>query len=448
MPLTSILRSFSRSCARSLSQAARRAGLSAVVLLLPFAGLWAQRAPDTTTVGAEPLTGVRLGSNRAAVVAYFEQRGWRVVEDTMVSDGRRVGFTGRIDGRDAELYASFGSERAGGRLVNFLVNVPAHTPQELHATYAWAYRRMFASRCEPGLSSEYRAQLDSVLGGKPIFIRDVARASSASARQPMATTMAVSNIDWPEPIWLAREGTFGTALYAIANASSAVSPYQVTIWSSTLFAVADNATMCADTKRELERRYAERPLRKAAPGEKIIIDTLYVAVSTGVQGTVDTVRLEGATEDEQVKLHAIPRPRGSRIAYRFTADSGYHTPNNLTPVGKGSATGEIVLQGNQELAIVADPIFHLTPDNRALYELYRTQLTSKDPVGIYIAIECETERMMDAFPDRADRLIEEAYRLAVDEARDRKALTRIDEALDGYAFQGCAADRFRRPTKR
>ena len=414
---------------------------------LPFAAIRAQRAPDTATVGAEPLTGVRLGSNRPAVIAYLEKHGWRVVADTSVSDGRRIGLKGRLDGRDAELYAAFGAERNGGRLVNVLVNLPAATPQALHATYAWAYRQMFASRCEPGLATEYRAQLDSVLAGKLIFVRDVARTSSTT-RQPMATMMAVSNIDWPEPIWLAREGTFGTALYAIANTSGSVSPFQVTIWSSTLFALSDNATMCADTKKELERRYAERPLRKAAPGESIIIDTLYVAVSTGVRGTVDAVRVEGATEDQQVRLQAIPRPRGSRLAYRFTADSGYNTPNNLTPIGKGSATGEIVLQGNQELAIVADPILHLTPENRKLYDLYRAQLTSADPVGIFIDIECETERMMDAYPDRADRLIEEAHGLAIDGARDRKALTRIDDALDGYTFQGCAADRAHRPGKK
>jgi len=445
MPLNSLLRSFPRSCVRSLSSCATLGAIA--VAALPFAAIRAQRAPDTSTVGAEPLTGVRLGSNRPAVVAYLETHGWRVVADTSVSDGRRIGLKGKLDGRDAELYAAFGDERNGGRLVNFLVNLPAATPQALHATYAWAYRQMFANRCEPGLATEYRAQIDSVLAGRLIFVRGVERISSTT-RQPMATTMAVSNIDWPEPIWLAREGTFGTALYAIANASGSVSPFQVTIWSSTLFALSDNATMCADTKKELERRYAERPLRKAAPGENIIIDTLYVAVTTGVRGTVDAVRVEGATEDEQVRLHAIPRPRGSRLAYRFTADSGDNTPNNLTPIGKGSATGEIVLQGNQELAIVADPILHLTPENRKLYDLYRAQLTSADPVGIFIDIECETERMMDAYPDRADRLIEAAHGLAVDEARDRKALTRIDDALDGYTFQGCAADRAHRPIRK
>ena len=399
-------------------------------------------------MGAEPLTGVELGSSRAFAVVYLERRGWRVVADTVVADGRRIGFKGSLDDHDAELYASFAPERRGGRLTNLVVNLPAPTPQALHATYAWAYRQMFTNRCEPDLAAEYRAQLDSVLAGRAIFIRDVARVASAtSTRQPMVTSMAVSNIDWPEPIWLSREGTFGTALYAIANVSTSVWPYQVTIWSSTLFAVADNATMCADTKRELVRRYAERPLRKAAPGENIIMDTLYVAVSTGVRGTVDTVRLTGATEDEQVRLHAIPRPRGSRLTYHFTSDSGFKTPNNLTPVGKGAPVGEIVLQGNQELAIVADPIIHLTPENRRLFDLYRAQLVSKDPVGSYIDIECEAERMMDAYPDRADRLIEEAHTLAIDGVRDRKALTRLDDALDGYTFKGCAADRAQRPTK-
>jgi hypothetical protein len=48
---------------------------------------------------------------------------------------------------------------------------------------------------------------------------------------------------------------------------------------------------------------------------------------------------------------------------------------------------------------------------------------------------------MKAAPDSAQRLIEDAQHLAVDPARDGKALRRVDNALGGHVFEGCTADR-------
>jgi hypothetical protein len=48
---------------------------------------------------------------------------------------------------------------------------------------------------------------------------------------------------------------------------------------------------------------------------------------------------------------------------------------------------------------------------------------------------------MKAAPDSAQRLIEDAQHLAVDPARDGKALRRVENALGGHVFKGCMADR-------
>jgi hypothetical protein len=82
-----------------------------------------------------------------------------------------------------------------------------------------------------------------------------------------------------------------------------------------------------------------------------------------------------------------------------------------------------------------------------LYGLLRRQLTTTDPISAHVAVECETERLLRAFPDSGKTLIDAAEQRAIDPTRDAKALRRIDDALSGHSFGGCAEDRNAYPKK-
>ena len=422
---------------RELSgRALRIAGVCAVMPIT----LLAQATPDSLDTRPDPLLGVPLGGSRRVVSSYLDSHGWkRTVDSVAGTVGKPALFSGTIDGRPSELVAMFSETR--DRLLNLIINVPASSETELRSTFAWAYRRMETLRCGATLPADYRAQLDSVLAGKPTGLP--ARAQT-SVRAPLGdghSTVDPGNIDWPTPTWLAKAGDLGTRLSASMLAADSQWPYEVTLWTSVGFAIAPNITICPDT-RAAAKKHNARAIRPAGPGESIVLDTLTIAAGQGVRGQVATQAIRTRdVGDDDMKTFTVVAQRGTKVTYSLAADSGFE--HLLVGLDDDSiaAKGTILLEGNRTLLVGADRRIVLGTTNKRLHDLIRTQLTATDPLWAAVDIECEIERLMKVFPDSADRLIDQAQRMAVDPGRDRKALLRVENALGGHVFAGCVEDR-------
>lgn len=413
--------------------------IAAFCAVMPIT-LLAQTPADSLNTRPDPLLGVPLGGSRSAVSTYLESRGWKRTVDSVPSAvGKPALFNGIVDGRPAELVAMFSETR--DRMLNLVVNVPVSSETELRSTYAWAYRRMEKLRCGATLPPDYRAQLDSVLAGRPVNVPDRAH---VSVRAPLAdghTTVDPGNIDWPTPTWLAQGGDLGMRLSASMLAAESHWPYEITLWTSVALAIADNATICPDT-RAAAKQHSARVIRPAAPGESIVLDTLTIVAGQGVRGHVGTqvIHTRDVGEDD-MRTSTIVAQRGKKVEYSVAADSGFdHLVVGLDD-DSIAAKGTILIEGNRVLLMGAERRIVVGKANKKLYDLLRTQLTARDPLSAAVDIECEIERLMKVAPDSAQRLIEDAQHLAVDPARDGKALRRVDSALGGHMFEGCTADR-------
>jgi hypothetical protein len=413
--------------------------IAALCAVMPIT-LLAQAPVDSLNTKPDPLLGVPLGGSRSAVSAYLESRGWkRTVDSVQNAVGKPALFNGTVDGRPAELVAMFSETR--DRMLNLVVNVPVSSETDLRSTYAWAYRRMETLRCRATLPPDYRAQLDSVLAGKPVNLPDRAH---VSVRPPLAdghTTVDPGNIDWPTPTWLAQNGDLGMRLSASMLAAESHWPYEITLWTSVALAIADNATICPDTRAAAKQQSA-RVIRPAAPNESIVLDTLTIVAGQGVRGHVGTqaIHTRDVGEDD-MRTFTIVAQRRKKLDYSVAADSGFdHLIIGLDD-DSIAAKGTILLEGNRTLLMGAERQVVIGKANKKLYDLLRTQLTARDALWAAVDIECEIERLMKAEPDSAQRLIEDAQHLAVDPARDGKALRRVDNALGGHMFEGCTADR-------
>lgn len=413
--------------------------IAAFCAVMPIT-LLAQTPTDSLDTRPDPLLGVPLGGSRSAVSAYLESRGWKRTVDSVPSAvGKPALFNGIVDGRPAELVAMFSETR--DRMLNLVVNMPVGSETELRSTYAWAYRRMEKLRCGANLPPDYRAQLDSVLAGKAVTLPDRAH---VSVRAPLAdghTTIDPGNIDWPAPTWLAQGGDLGMRLSASMLGAESHWPYEITLWTSVALAIADNATICPDT-RAAAKQHSARVIRPAAPGESIVLDTLTIVAGPGVRGHVGTqaIHTRDVGEDD-MRTSTIVAQRGKKVEYSVAADSGFDhlivglDDDSIAP------KGTIQLDGNRVLLMGAERRVVIGNANKKLYDLLRTQLTTGDPLWVFVDIECEIERLMKAAPDSAQRLIDDANHLAVDPTRDGKALRRVDNALGGHVFAGCTADR-------
>ena len=405
----------------------------------------AQTAADTTTIRREPVLGVPLGGDRQLVDTFLTARGWSRSLDSVPSEvGKPAVFAGRLDGRPAEIVAMFGNGSGRDRLINLVINLPAASDSALHATYAWAYRRMEGLRCRADLQRDYRVQLDSVLAGRRIGVPPASHVSHRAPLGPAHTTVESGNIDWPSPSWLTVDGSLGTQLTASSLAPESRWPFQVTLWTSSLFAVNPEVTICADTRAAASRERPTRVVRPAAPGETVIMDTLTVVASLGVHGRVDTATV--VTSDlgpEDDREFAIVVPRGKKVSYTFVSDTGFEKPIVVLDDNAVAAKGVATIEGNRVLLVAAEKRVVVTPATRKLVGLMRAQLTSTDPLAAYVEIECEIEHLFATAPKDAERLAHEAQQLAIDPIRDRKALRRIDDALGGHEFAGCAEDRVR-----
>lgn len=187
---------------------------------------------------------------------------------------------------------------------------------------------------------------------------------------------------------------------------------------------------------------AAQTLRPAPPGEATPLDTLTVIAGPGIRGSVgtQTIRTRDLADDDMRTLTVVA-PRGTKVQYAVAADSGYENLMAMFDNDSVAASGAITLTGDHELIVAAERAIAAGSANRKLYELLRQQLTARDPLSVYVDIECETERLLKAFPDSAEKLIDAAEQKAVDPTRDTKALRRIDAALGGHMFEGCARDR-------
>ena len=187
---------------------------------------------------------------------------------------------------------------------------------------------------------------------------------------------------------------------------------------------------------------ATRAARPVPPKRSAALDTLTIVAGPGIRGQigVQSIRATGAGSDD-IRTLAIVSPRGKKLAYSIAADVGYDNPRVLLDDDLVGVKGTITVAGNQSLAMTADRTIAMGSPLWRLYGLLRRQLTAADPVSAHVDVECETERLLKAFPDSGKRLIDAAEQRAIDPARDAKALRRLDDALIGHVFGGCAGDR-------
>ena len=184
---------------------------------------------------------------------------------------------------------------------------------------------------------------------------------------------------------------------------------------------------------------AARPL---APKRRAALDTLTIVAGPGISGKIgaQSIRATGAGSDD-IRTLAIVSPRGRKLAYSIAADVGYDNPRVLLDDDLVGVKGTITVAGNQSLAMTADRTIAIGSPSWRLYGLLRRQLSATNPLSAHVDVECETERLLKSFPDSGKRLIDAAEQRAIDPARDANALRRVDDALSGHVFGGCAGDR-------
>ena len=182
--------------------------------------------------------------------------------------------------------------------------------------------------------------------------------------------------------------------------------------------------------------------RALAPKRPATLDTLTIVAGPGIRGKIggQSIRATGAGSDD-IRTLAIVSPRGRKLAYSIAADVGYDNPRVLLDDDLVGVKGTITVAGNQSLAMTADRTISIGSPLWRLYGLLRRQLTATDPLSAHVDVECETERLLKSFPDSGKMLIDAAEQRAIDPARDAKALRRVDDALIGHVFGGCAGDR-------
>jgi hypothetical protein len=176
--------------------------------------------------------------------------------------------------------------------------------------------------------------------------------------------------------------------------------------------------------------------RKAPPPPQPLGTPIKVLVmlEPGVEARFDTLRLPAAAKGGQTRYLTLERRSGDTL--RFEVKAGPEYKNALATVADTvtGPKGAVVLRGSTAVIASADRDVRLREANRAIYQLYREQLTTGDPVGLANRIMCETQRMMKAHGDSATELMDEAEFLAIDPLRDEAALDRFNRALAGRVF--------------
>ena len=412
-----------------------------------MSALWPSRAiaqvqaaaPITKTTTPEPVLGIAMGTNRRGLHDYLSARGWTTVTDSMAGVGNPSLHAGTIAGRPAEIIGMFGES---GRLVNLAMNLPATSEKDLREAYVAVYRLLEQARCAPTLQPEYASQRDSILRGT---VSRLPSAPSGRVYPPLLaghTTVAPDeNTDWPHPTWANRDAMIGTQLSAVRLGVSSRWPFQVTVWSAS-YLMLGQPTMCADSRAALEvgmramraEQSASRPVKvgngpdsivvEAGPGTIIRLDTLVVR---GTEGEPDGVR------------RVLMRPRGSRLHYEVQPAAGYDSVDVVVGDSLAPRSGTLIVDG--ESAIGALGHEKPRPETNRLYELMRAELVSKNPLAAFVAVECEMERLTTAYPRTAERWIAQASERAHNPERDRKAIRRMEDALNGHEFEGCERDR-------
>lgn len=432
---------------RTLIRPDRRAVVSLLLAwsaLALGAGRATAQAADADSLSAAPLTpepvlGIAMGTNRRGLREYLAGHGWTTIADSVSGVGNPSVHAGTLAGRPAEIIGMFGES---GRLVNLLMNVPATSEKDLGAAYVAMYRLLEHSRCAPTLPSDYVAQRDSILRGTAA---PLSREPSGRVYAPILTghtTLTMEeNTDWPRPTWANRDALIGTRLSAVRLGHDSRWPYQVTVWSASLLML-EGPTMCADSRAALDaeiRTMRRKELASLPARAADALDSIIVVAGPGAIIRVDTLVVRGTEREPEGVKRVLKRARGSRLHYDVHADAGYDAVDVMALDSIAPATGTLVVDGESLLAAAgrAKP----RPETKRLYDLMRAELMAKNPLAAFVAVECEMERLRKAYPETADQWIAQVNERAHDPAKDGKAVRRVEDALDGQEFGGCAYDR-------
>ncbi len=402
-------------------------------------------SPQSGPLTPEPVLGIQMGASRRALNDYLVARGWVLAADSITAVGTPSLYTGTLAGRPTEVIAMFGA--SSGRLVNLAINVPAASAEELRAAYADLYRLLERARCAPTLPRDYAAQRDSILRGPVPHLL----AGSVATFKPLlpghTTLTPAENTDWPRPVWASSGLQIATQLSASLLHKESQWPYQATVWSSVRLML-EGPTMCADSRAFLDSaarasRISRLARRSTAPGDAPLLDSVVVMAGPGVTLTVDTLVVRGTEKEPDGVIRILRLPLGSSIRYVARVAPGYEELQVSVSDTLAAEKGTMVLDTTSVIMAVARP--RLRVETKRLYELLRAELTSKNPHLAFVDVECEIERLNTAYPGTAERWIDEVQARAHDPQKDGKAMRRLDAALGGHMFGGCAEDRKQSP---
>ncbi|MEO5816384.1 MAG: hypothetical protein ABIT20_14010 [Gemmatimonadaceae bacterium] len=409
-----------------------RSAIALTLLLSPAFVLQAQTS-------AEPVLGIAMGTNRRALGEFLGARGWKQVADSIADIGKPSLYSGAIGARPAEIIAMFGES---GRLVNLAINIPAASAEELRAAYAETYAMLSRVRCATTVPPDYVAQLDSILRGIIPYLPPEGKVSVHNPLLANHTTLEPStNTDWPSPTWTNRDVAIGTQLTAIRLARESRWPYQVSVWSSVAMMV-QTAAICEDSRAAEDSvsraALAERLAKRRAEGDAPAIDSVIVVASAGVTLRVDTVVVRGSSEDPLIGTEILLRARRSTVRYEAQLEEGYDSLTVMTGDTAAAAKGSIVVDGLS--GILAKAQLMPRAETKRLYDILREGLVAKDAHKSFVDLECEIERLNMVYPKTAHKWISEASARAHNPEKDQKAMRRLDNALGGHMFSGCAED--------
>ena len=201
-------------------------------------------------------------------------------------------------------------------------------------------------------------------------------------------------------------------------------------------------TMCADSRAALDvgmraiqqEQNASRPTKGGNA-----LDSVVVEAGPGAIIHLDTLVVRGTERAPDGVRSVLMRPRGSRLHYEVQFGQGYDSVAVIVGDSLAPSSGTLIVDGPSAMGALAHE--KPRPETNRLYELMRAELVSKNPLAAYVAVECEMERLQKAYPETAERWIDQVSERAHNPETDRKAIRRLEDALDGHEFGGCEHDR-------
>ena len=174
-----------------------------------------------------------------------------------------------------------------------------------------------------------------------------------------------------------------------------------------------------------------------------MLDSVIVLAGPGVTLRVGTLVVRVTEKEPEGVAESLRAPLGTTLHYSAQVHPEYESLKVFVADTVAAVKGTIVL--DETIMIVAAAQLRPRAETNRLYELLRAELTSKTPLLAFVAVECEMERLRVQYPEKAERWIHDVGARAHDPEKDGKGMRRLDDAMGGHVFGGCADDLKRYP---